>query len=94
MAVSLNGFVKDSERLIEEVCCTAQGDVNLLESLHPSPFLVQSLKTAMMFVHDCLLRIQHKAIGGCHRCPHSCDRGRTITDPGSHSNDTNGWFMQ
>ena len=36
VVVSLKGFVEDSERLIEEVCCTAQGDVNLLESLLPS----------------------------------------------------------
>ena len=68
MFVSLKGFVEDSERLNEEVCCTAQGDVNLLESLHPSPFLMENLKTAMMFVHDRLLRIQHETIGGCHRC--------------------------
>jgi hypothetical protein len=68
MAVSLTGFVKDSERLVEEVCRTAQGDVNLLESLLPSPFLLEGLKTALMFLHDRLLRIQHETIDGCHRC--------------------------
>jgi hypothetical protein len=68
MVVSLKGFVEDSERLIEEVCCTAQGDVNLLESLLPFPFLVEGLKTAMMVIHDRLLRIQHETIDGCHRC--------------------------
>ena len=66
--MSFKSFVKDSERLIEEVCCTAQGDVNLLESLLPSTFLVESLKTAMMFIHDRLLRIQHETIDGGHRC--------------------------
>ena len=66
--MSRKGFVEDSERFIEEVCCTAQGDVNLLESLFPSPFLVESLKTAMMFVHDRLLRIQHETVDSCHRC--------------------------
>jgi hypothetical protein len=65
--VSLKGFVEDSERLIEEVCCTAEGDVNLLESLLPSPFLLEGLKTAMMLIHDRLLRIQHETIDGCHR---------------------------
>jgi hypothetical protein len=68
MAVSLEGFVEDSERLVEEVCRTAQGDVNLLESLLPSPFLLEGLKTALMFLHDRLLRIQHETIDGCHRC--------------------------
>lgn len=67
MGLSLNGFVENSERLIEEVCCTGQGDVNLLESLLPSPFLVEGLKTAMMFIHDRLLCIQHETIDGCHR---------------------------
>jgi len=66
--VSLEGFVEDSERLVEEVCRTAQGDVNLLESLLPSPFLLEGLKTALMFLHDRLLRIQHETIDGCHRC--------------------------
>jgi len=65
--VSLEGFVEDSERLVEEVCRTAQGDVNLLESLLPSPFLLEGLKTALMFLHDRLLRIQHETIDGCHR---------------------------
>ncbi len=67
MVVRFKGFVKDSERLIEEVCCTAQGHRNLLESLLPSSFLVQGLKTAMMFVHDRLLGIQHETIDSCHR---------------------------
>lgn len=61
------GFIEDSERLIEEVCCTAQRDVNLLESLLPSPFLIEGLKTTMLFVHDRVLRIQHETIDGCHR---------------------------
>jgi hypothetical protein len=39
-----------------------------LESFLPSPFLMEGLKTAMMFIHDRLLRIQHETIGGCHRC--------------------------
>jgi len=68
MVVSFKSFIKDSERLIEEVCCTAQGDMNLLESLLPSPFLVEGLKTAMMLIHDRLLRIQHETINGCHSC--------------------------
>ena len=55
--MAIQGFLKDSERLIEEICCTAQGDVNLLESLLPSSFLMEGLKTAMMFIHDRLLRI-------------------------------------
>lgn len=67
MVVAIKGFLEDSERLIEEVCCTAQGDMNLLESLLPSPFLVKGLKTAMMLIHDRLFRIQHKTIDGCHR---------------------------
>jgi len=67
VVVAIKVFLKDSERLIEQVCSTAQGDVNLLESLLPSPFLVESLKTAMMFIHDRLLRIKHKTIEGCHR---------------------------
>jgi hypothetical protein len=68
MVVSLKSFVEDSERLIEEVCCTAQGNVNLSESLFPSFFLVEDLKTSMMFIHDRLLRIQHETIYSCHRC--------------------------
>jgi hypothetical protein len=67
MVVSFKSFVKDPERLIEEVCCTAQGDVNLLERLFPSSFLLEGLKTAMMFIHDRLLRIQHETINGGHR---------------------------
>ena len=55
--MSFKSFVEDSERLIEEVCRTAQRDVDFLESLLPSSFLIEGLKTAMMFVHDRLLRI-------------------------------------
>ena len=66
--MSRNGFVEDSERLIQEVCRTTEGDVNLLERLLPTSFLMKGLKTAMMFFHDRLLRIQHQAIDSCHRC--------------------------
>jgi len=79
--MAIKGFLEDSERLIEQVCSTAQGDVNLLESLLPSPFLVEDLKTSMMFIHDRLFRIEHKTIDGCHRASHSCDRGCTVADP-------------
>jgi hypothetical protein len=41
--------------------------MNLLESLLPSPFLVEGLKPAMMLIHDRLLRIQDETIDGCHR---------------------------
>lgn len=68
MVVSPKGFVEDSERLIQKVRCTVQGNVNLLESLFPSPFLMEGLKTAMMFFHDRLLRIQHETIDICHKC--------------------------
>ena len=67
MGLSFKGFVKDSEGFIEEVCRTAHGYMNLLESLLPSPFLVEGLKTAMMFIHDRLFRIQHETVDGCHR---------------------------
>lgn len=66
--MSLKGFVEDSKRLIEEVGCAAQSDVNLLEGLLPAPFLVESLKPPMVFLHDRLLRIQHETVDGCHRC--------------------------
>ena len=66
MVVSLKRLVEDSERLIEEVRCTAQGDMNLLEGFFPSPFLVEALKTVMMFFHNRLLRIQHETIDDCH----------------------------
>ena len=66
--MSFKGFVKDSERLIEEVCCTDQGHMNLLESLLPSPFLVESLKSAMMFIQDRLFRIEHETIDSGHGC--------------------------
>jgi hypothetical protein len=39
-----------------------------LECLLPSPFLLENLKTAMMFIHDRLLRIQHETIDGGHKC--------------------------
>jgi len=64
------GFIEDSERLIQEVCCTAERDVNLLERLLPATFLMEGLKTEMLFVHDRLLRIQHETIDGCHRGLH------------------------
>jgi hypothetical protein len=67
VVVAVKGFIEDSERLIEEVCCTAHDDVNLLERLLPSPFLVEGLKTAMMFIHDRLFRFEHETIDGCHR---------------------------
>ena len=63
--MSLKGFVEGSERLIEEICGSAQGNMDLLESLLPSPFLLEGLKTAMLFLHDRLLRIQHETIDGC-----------------------------
>jgi hypothetical protein len=53
----LTGFIEDSERLIEEVSRAAQRDVDFLERLLPSSFLIEGLKTSMMFVHDRLLRI-------------------------------------
>lgn len=68
VVVAIQGFLEDSERLIEEICCTAQGDVNLLERFLPSSFLMEGLKTAMMFIHDRLLRIQHETIDSGHRC--------------------------
>ena len=66
--MATQGFLEDSERLIEEICCTAQGNVNLLESFLPSSFLMEGLKTSMMFIHDRLLRIQHETIDSGHRC--------------------------
>ncbi len=81
--MSLKSFVKDSERLTEEVCCTAQGDVNLSESLFPSPFLVEGFKTAMLFIHDRLLRIQHETIDGGHRCLPIVCSGLTVAGPAS-----------
>jgi len=67
MIVSFNGFVKDSERFIEEVSCTVPGDMNLLDHLLPSSFLLESLETAMLFIQDRLLRLQHETIDGGHR---------------------------
>ena len=37
VVVAIQGFLKDSERLIEEISCTAHGDVNLLESFLHRP---------------------------------------------------------
>ena len=68
MGVSLKSFVKDLEGLIKEVRCTAQDDMNLLESLLPSPFLVEGLKTAMMLIQDRLFRIEHETIDSGHGC--------------------------
>ena len=31
-----------------------------------TPFLLQGLKTAVMFLHDRLLRIEHETIDSCH----------------------------
>ena len=66
--MSFKSFVEDSERFIEEICCTTQGDMNLLESLLPAPFLMQGLKTAVMFIHHRVLCIQDETIDGCHTC--------------------------
>ena len=86
----IKSLIEDSKRLIEKVCCTAQRDMNLLERLLPSPLLVEGLKTAMMFVHDRLLRIHHETINGCHRCLPLWGRGCTVTDLYLDNNDTNG----
>src|SRR5512140_2301784 len=64
----IKGLIENSDRLIEKVCCTAQGNENLLESLLPSSFLIEGLKPAMMFIHDRLLRFQHETIDSGHRC--------------------------
>ena len=42
---------------MREVCCIAQDDMSLLESLLPSPFLVEGLKMVMMFIQDRFLRV-------------------------------------
>ena len=57
MGVSFKTFVKDWERLVEKVCCTAQDDMGLLESLLPSTFLVEGLKMVVMFIQDRFLRV-------------------------------------
>ena len=67
--VSGKSFVKNLNRLIEEVCCTAQCDGNFVERLPPSPLLEEILKTTVMFIHDRLLRVKHQTIGGCHSGP-------------------------
>lgn len=54
---SIKGFIENPERFIEEICCTAQSDMNLFESFLPSSLLVEGLETAMLFIHDRLLRI-------------------------------------
>jgi len=36
--------------------------MNLVDRLFPSAFLVEGLKTAMMFVQDRLFRIEHETI--------------------------------
>ena len=79
--MSFKGFVKDSEGLSEEVCCAPQGHMNLLESLLPSSFLVEGLKTAMMFIQDRLFRIEHETIDSCHMCPPFVWSRCTVTDP-------------
>ena len=66
--VSLKGFVKDSERFIEKVSCTAQSHMNLLERFFQSSLLVERLEAPMMFIHDRLLRIKHETIDGGHGC--------------------------
>jgi hypothetical protein len=43
LVVSFKSFVKDLKRLVEEVFCTAQCDLNFLERLPPSPLLVEIL---------------------------------------------------
>jgi hypothetical protein len=58
-AVSLNSFGKNSKRLIEEISCTTQCDVDLLKRFLPSTFLMEGLKTSMMFFEDRLFRIKH-----------------------------------
>jgi len=54
---SIKDFIEYSERFVEEICCTAQSDVNLFESFLPFFLLVEGLETAMLFIHDRLLRI-------------------------------------
>ena len=66
MSERVKGFVKDSEGFIEEVCRAAHGHMNLLERLFRSSFLVEGLKTAMMFIQDRLFRIEHETINNGH----------------------------
>ena len=66
--MAIKCFVEDSERFIEQICHAAQSDMHLLKGLLPSPFLLKGLKTAVMFLHNRLLRIQHETIDSCHRC--------------------------
>ena len=67
--MSRKSFVKNLNRFIEEVFCTAQCDGNFLERLLPSLLLVEILKTTEMFMQDRLLRVKHQTIGGCHSGP-------------------------
>ncbi len=69
----IEGFLKHSDRFMKEVCCTGERDVNLLERLFPSSFLVEGLKTAVMLIQDRLLRLQHQTIDRGHDASHSCD---------------------
>jgi hypothetical protein len=57
--VMIEGFLEHSDRFMKEVCRTGECDVNLLERLFPSFFLVEGLKTAVMLLKDRLLRLQH-----------------------------------
>ena len=67
--MSRKSFVKNLNRFIEEVFCTAQCDGNFLECLPPSPRLEEILKTTVMFIQDRLLRVKHQTVGVCHDCP-------------------------
>jgi hypothetical protein len=67
MVVGLKSFVKDSEGLIEEICCTVERHVDLFEGFLPPLFLMEDPKTSMMFIHDRLLRIKHETIDCCHK---------------------------
>ena len=64
--MAIKCFVEGSERLIEQVCRTEQSEMHLLKGLLPSPFLLQRLKTTVMFLHDRLLRIEHETVDSCH----------------------------
>lgn len=60
--------------------------MNLLKRLLPAPFLLEDVKSAKMFFHDRLFRIQHQAVNSCHKCLRSCDRWVTIPDPDPYGN--------
>ena len=89
MLLGLQKFVENSKRLIEQICCTAQSDLNLLERLLPAPFLLEGLKAAMMFLHDRLFCVQHQTIDSCHRCLRSRNRWLTIPDHDPYGNHRN-----